>query len=450
MRCDIQIEQVVLGALINDPETYERVADSLRPEYFYDPRHRAIFEAIEDLSRHERAIDLTTVAERLRSRGTLETAGNVVYLVELSKQVISSAHLNDHIAILREKAIARATEQIGAALVKNAQSDQVAIQPCITAAMDQLEDMQHDADEEHAEQIEPMLEQAYKVIEENRQKGNGITGIPSGFTQVDQLLGGWQKSHMIIIGARPAMGKTALALSMIRYMAVEQNIPCAFFSVEMSAMDIMMRLTAMQAQIGGERLLHGRVNEVEMSGIRSAQLVLGRAPIYLMEKGDLNIRKLTAEVKRLVRQHKIQCVLVDYIQLMEDNNGNRNQTRENEVSRISRGMKVLAKKVHIPVIALAQVNRNATFGAEVRPPRLEDLRESGSLEQDADQVCFIHRPEYYKYHNRDDKEPAEGNSKPGLTQFIIAKNRHGPTDTITLRFRHGLALFSNPPEEWRS
>lgn len=449
MRYDLSIEQVVLGALMIDASAYEHVADILPAHYFYDPRHKAIFAAIEDLSRHDRAIDITTVAERLRSRGTLDEAGGVSYLVDIAHRVGSTAHLSDHIAVLREKAVARSIEQIGSALVHNAQDEKVDIEPCIGAAVDQLEDLQHDTELEHAEQISPMLDEAYKVIDENRNKPDGITGIPSGFTEVDKLLGGWQNSHMIIIGARPAMGKTALALSMIRYMAVEKNIPCAFFSVEMSAMDIMMRLTSMQTQIGGERLIHGRLNELDMSSVRSAQLVLGRAPIYLMEKGDLNIRKLSAEVKRLVRQHQIQCVLVDYIQLMEDNNGNRNQTRENEVSRISRGIKVLAKKVHIPIIALAQVNRNATFGAEVRPPRLEDLRESGSLEQDADVVCFIHRPEYYKYHNRDQTTLAEGNSKPGLTEFIIAKNRHGPTATITLQFRHGLAQFGNPPEEWK-
>ena len=379
-----ELEDSVLGALMLEKEAYGSVADLLRPEVFYKDQNRLVYEAIRDLASKDHPIDAMTVCEKMRSLGTLEKAGGVVYIADLTRRVASTAHLRYHAEIIAKKATARDVIALAA----------------------QIEEMGFDETQD-----------------------------------VDEL--GWQTPDLIIIAARPAMGKTAFVLSMAKNMAIDREIPVAIFSLEMSNVQLVNRLIMNVCELEGDKIKTGKMSKEDKKRLNTKINIMKGKPLYLDDTPSLSIFELRSKARKLVREKGIRMIIIDYLQLMNAQ-GSSFGSREQEVSIISRNLKALAKELDIPIIALSQLNRGVESrqGVEGKTPQLSDLRESGAIEQDADMVCFIHRPEYYHLYN-DDKT---GKDLRGLAQIIVAKHRNGATDSIWLRFRGKYAKFQNEDE----
>lgn len=455
LRHNRDVEVAVIGTLLIEPGAYDRVADMLTATCFYDNDTRQVFEAIRRLAEENRPIDMMTVAEQLLAMGTMQQIGGPVFLAEVTRTIASTTHLREHVHILYDHMVARTLATVGNQLYLSATEPAQNVSTLLNTTMEQLENLYMTSVAEHAMHIRPLIDSAIIGIEEAKNRvasgeGAALIGLSSGFPQVDEIIGGWRREYMVILGARPGMGKTAMALTMLHHLAVQDNVPVGFFSIEMSGEDIMRRLLSIDSRVSGTRIMRGTLSDNDMALLYESQQRLDAAPIYIHSEGNLAVSKLERESRAMVRQYGVRCIFIDYIQLMEDPSGNtRNQNRENEVSRISRRVKALAKELQIPIIVLAQVNRNGTMGMEVRPPALSDLRESGALEQDADVVCFIHRPEYYLLQRRHTNEEVALSAHPGETKFIIAKNRNGATDhEVVLRFIPWCTCFTVAPGEW--
>jgi replicative DNA helicase len=442
-----EIEEAVLGALMLEKDAYFQVSEILKPESFYEKTHELIYQAIVDLAVHQRPIDMLTVAEQLRRRGDLDAIGGPFYISQLTEKVASTTHLEYHASIVAQKFLARELIRYTGTVQGKAYDETTDIDDLMQEAEAELFKIAQRNIKNEAVQINPIIKESMDLLQKAASRKEGLSGLRSGFTALDKITSGWQNSDLVIIAARPAMGKTAFVLSMAKNMAVNFDIPVALFSLEMSNVQLVNRLIVNVCEISGDKIKSGQLAPFEWEQLDYKIKELYDAKIYVDDTPSLSIFELRTKARRLVREHDVKCVFIDYLQLMnatDNKQKTRFGSREQEVSTISRSLKGLAKELNIPIIALSQLNRGVENrqGVEGKRPQLADLRESGAIEQDADMVCFIHRPEYYKI-LEDDK----GNSLLGLAEIIVAKHRNGATGGIRLRFKSDYAKFTNLDEE---
>ena len=438
-----ELEDSVLGAIMIEKDAYGSVADLLRPEVFYKDQNRLVYEAIRALASKDLPIDILSVAEKLKNQGTLDQAGGAVYLADLTRRVASTAHLRYHAQIVAQKATARDLIAMAAQIEEKGFDETQDIEELMQEAEAGIFEISQRSQKRDVTQIDPVIEEAFKRMEKASKNDGSISGIPSGFDALDKITSGWQTPDLIIIAARPAMGKTAFVLSMAKNIAVDRKIPVAIFSLEMSNVQLVNRLIMNVCEIEGEKIKTGKMSKEDTKRLNTKINIMKGAPLYMDDTPSLSIFELRSKARKLVREHGIRMIIIDYLQLMNAQ-GSSFGSREQEVSIISRNLKALAKELDIPIIALSQLNRGVESrqGIEGKTPQLSDLRESGAIEQDADMVCFIHRPEYYHLYS-DEKT---GKDLRGLAQIIVAKHRNGATDSIWLRFRGKYAKFQNESE----
>jgi len=434
----IDIEQVVLGAMMLEKEALNDTINIITKDSFYDPRHQFIYGAMHDLFANTMPVDLITVTDRLQKNGELEAAGGVAYIAQLTNRVASSAHIEFHSRIIAEKFIKRELIKVSSEIIRDAYDETIDVFELMNKAESNLFQIAESNMTKQASTMQNIVGQAISEIEKARNNPDGISGTPSGFYELDKITSGWQKSDMIVIAARPGMGKTALVLSMARNTAVDYNMGVAVFSLEMSAVQLVKRLIAGEARIDSEKLRKGNLAEHEFQQLHSRITALSAAPIFIDDTAAISIFDFRAKCRRLKAQHDIQLVIIDYLQLMTAKDGKGSGNREQEISTISRSIKEIAKELNIPIIALAQLSRSVEQRGGDKKPILSDLRESGAIEQDADIVSFIYRPDYYGIVKDDD-----GNSNNGIGEIIIAKHRNGKTDRVRLRFVPEYARFEN-------
>lgn len=440
----LELEEAVLGALMIEQDAYIEVSDILKAESFYDHRHRVIYSAVTSLYISQRPIDILTVTEQLKSTGQLEEAGGAVYIAMLAGKVTSSAHIEYHAQIIAQKAIAREIISYSGELQAKAFDSTTDVSELLQEAEGQLFQITHRNVKKDFSSIDSVLADAMTRIKTAASRAKGMSGLASGFKALDDVTSGWQKSDLIILAARPAMGKTAFALSMAKNIAVNNNTPVAVFSLEMSNVQLVNRLISSVCEIPGHKLRDGRLAPYEWNILDQKVSALQNAPIYLDDTPSLSITEFRSKAFRLKSEHDIQLIIIDYLQLMNAS-GIKFGNRQEEISTISRNLKAIAKELDIPIIALSQLNRSVDSregGYEGKRPQLNDLRESGAIEQDADIVCFIHRPEYYKIY-----EDPQHNDLHGVAEIIIAKHRNGGVGDVRLAFRSELALFDNLGEK---
>ena len=436
----LELEEAVLGALMIEQDAYIEVSDILKAESFYDHRHRVIYSAVTSLYISQRPIDILTVTEQLKSTGQLEEAGGAVYIAMLAGKVTSSAHIEYHAQIIAQKAIAREIISYSGELQAKAFDSTTDVSELLQEAEGQVFQITHRNVKKDFSSIDSVLADAMTRIKTAASRAKGMSGLASGFKALDDVTSGWQKSDLIILAARPAMGKTAFALSMAKNIAVNNNTPVAVFSLEMSNVQLVNRLISSVCEIPGHKLRDGRLAPYEWNILDQKVSALQNAPIYLDDTPSLSITEFRSKAFRLKSEHDIQLIIIDYLQLMNAS-GIKFGNRQEEISTISRNLKAIAKELDIPIIALSQLNRSVDSregGYEGKRPQLNDLRESGAIEQDADIVCFIHRPEYYKIY-----EDPQHNDLHGVAEIIIAKHRNGGVGDVRLAFRSELALFDN-------
>ncbi len=442
-----ELEESVLGALMIEQNAYAVVADLLRPSSFYKDQHRYIYEAIQSLASQEKPIDILTVAESLKRLGKLEAVGGVTFLSDLTRKVASTAHLYFHAQIIAQKATARDLIAMAAHIEGQAYDETQDVEDLMQEAESTIFQISQQNQKRDVTQIDPVISEAFERMRKAAKNEGNISGIPSGFHELDKITSGWQKSDLIIIAARPAMGKTAFVLSMAKNIAVNYKRPVAMFSLEMSNVQLVNRLIMNVCEIEGDKIKTGKFNSDERQRLENKVNDLYGAPIYVDDTPALSVFELRSKARKLVREKKVELIIIDYLQLMNAS-GMTFGSREQEVSIISRNLKALAKELDIPIIALSQLNRSVEqrggTGIDGKKPQLSDLRESGAIEQDADMVCFIHRPEYYRITT----EEKTSKDLRGLGQIIVAKHRNGATDEIWLRFRSKYAKFQNEDEAY--
>lgn len=438
----IDAEKAVLGALMIDKDAFSVVAEMLHPETFYEKRHQKIFEAIRSLNLHDAPVDLITVTNEMEKQGTIDLVEGGVYLVDLTASVVSSAHIEKHAKVLQEKYLARELISFSSNVETKAFDTTVDVHELMQEAEGKLFELSQRNMAQEFTQIDPVIRQATEILQKASANTSRLTGISTGFTKLDDITSGWQNSDLVIIAGRPAMGKTAFALSLAKNIAVDQQIPIGFFSLEMSKVQLVNRLISNVCEVEGKKILNGQLDNAEWERFDKNLARLEGKPIYMDDTPGMSIFELRTKARRMVREKQVKLIMVDYLQLMNAN-GIRFGNRQEEVSTISRSLKGLAKELDVPVLALSQVNRllENREGVEGKRPQLSDLRESGAIEQDADMVIFVHRPEYYHLY-QDEK----GNDMHGKAEIIIAKHRKGKTDTVVLNFEGKYTRFMNPED----
>lgn len=435
---DIDAEKAILGALMLEKDAYSVVSEQLDPSCFYVPRHEMIFRTLEELAREEQPMDLVKVMDRLRMKKQLEEVGGAAYLASLTENIYSTANLMAYVDILYRKSLSRKLIRFSSEVMMQAYDDVTEAEVQMQNAESKLFEISQSNRSTDFKQINELIRPTLKTIEEISKQEGGMSGLPSGYPDIDKMTSGWQNSDLIIIAARPAMGKTAFVVSMAKNMAMDHGVPVALFNLEMSAEQLTKRLLSNVCEIDSNKIKNGELNDEEWSRLNQRISLLEDAPLFIDDTPSLSIFELRTKARRLVRQHGVKLIIIDYLQLMNAS-GMRFGSREQEVSMISRSLKVLAKELEIPIIALSQLNRGVEQrDANSKRPQLSDLRESGAIEQDADIVCFIHRPEYYKI----TEDPMTGESLLGIGEFIIAKHRNGPIGDARLRFTGAYTLFS--------
>lgn len=440
----LEIERVVLGALMIDKDAFSIVSEIIHPETFYEPRHQKIYLAIRTLNMDDKPVDIMTVVEELKHEGTLESVGGAEYILELSSQVASSAHIEYHAHILAQKFLARQLISFASRVETNAFDETLDVDMVMQNAEGELFEISQKNMKQDYTQIDPVIKTAVETIQKASANKGGLTGVPSGYTKLDEKTSGWQPSDLVIIAGRPAMGKTSFALSIAKNIAVDHREPIAFFSLEMSNVQLVQRLISNVCEVPGNKILNGQLTGDEWERLDKNLRQLTGAPIYVDDTPGLSIFELRTKARRLVREKHVKIIMIDYLQLMNAN-GMRFGNRQEEVSTISRSLKGLAKELNIPILALSQLNRTVENreGLEGKRPQLSDLRESGAIEQDADLVLFVHRPEYYRIF-KDEK----GNDLHGKAQIIIAKHRKGGMGDILLDFKGEFTRFQNPEDSY--
>src|SRR6201989_850990 len=426
----IDLEEAVLGALMLEKDALSSVIDILKPEVFYHTSHQKIFEAIRVLFEKTSPVDILTVTAQLRQQGELEMIGGAYYITELTNRVASAANIEYHSRIIIQKFIQRELIRISTEVIQSAYEDTSDVLDLLDKAEKNLFEIAQNNLRRDSRKMDDLMHEALKEIEALKDKKDGLTGVASGFTDLDRMTSGWQKSDLVIIAARPAMGKTAFVLTCARNAAVDFAKPVVVFSLEMSSVQLVNRLISGETQIEQEKIRKGNLEEWEWQQIHSKVGRLEQAPLIIDDTPALNIFEFRAKCRRLKSQHDIQLIIIDYLQLMHGKADGKGGNREQEIGSISRALKSVAKELNVPVIALSQLSR----AVESRPggskkPMLSDLRESGSIEQDADMVLFLYRPAYYGLEQDEDGSPTAG-----VGEVIIAKHRTGETGRVRLKF----------------
>ncbi len=439
----LDLEEAVLGALMIEKDALSAVIDILKPELFYKDSHQKIFLAIQTLFQKSSPVDILTVTAQLRSQGDLEMVGGAYYITELTNRVVSAANIEYHARIISQKYIQRELIRISTDIISTAYEDTVDIFDLLDHAEKNLFDIAQNNLRRDSRKMDDIVRESLISLEQLRDRVDGLTGVPSGFTALDRITSGWQPSDLVIIAARPAMGKTAFVLTCARNAAVQFKKPVVVFSLEMSSVQLVNRLISGEAEILQEKIRKGNLAEWEWEQLHAKIGNLTEAPLFIDDTPALNIFEFRAKCRRLKAQYDIQMIIVDYLQLMQGKSENKGGgNREQEIGSISRALKSVAKELNVPVIALSQLSRQV----ESRPdkkPILSDLRESGSIEQDADMVLFLYRPEYYKL-----TEDEQGRSTVGLGEVIIAKHRNGETGTVSLRFIDKFVKFADLEDDF--
>jgi len=430
----VDIEEAVLGALMLEPEAVADVVDTLVPECFYKESNRKIFSAIISLATRHAPVDIFTVSEELNKTGDLDIVGGTVYLTQLSMKIGAAAHIDYHSKILLQKYIQRELISISYQIQRDSFDDTIPVDDLLDSTQQKIFTLSDRNMKRDTQSIQYVISEAIEELQNNQIKANGLSGIPSGYTSIDRVTLGWQPSDLIIIAARPSMGKTAFVLTMARNMAVDHNVPVAFFSLEMSSLLLAKRLMISETGLEPDKIKGGkRLEDYEWEQLNAKLNKLVKAPLYIDDTPSLSIYEFRSKARRLVSNAGVKMIVIDYLQLMTGPPEFKGM-REQEVSAISRSLKAIAKELNIPIIALSQLSRAVETRGGTKRPQLSDLRESGAIEQDADIVMFIHRPDYYS--------SAEENPELiGLTDIIIAKHRNGEVRDVQMRFRHSEVKF---------
>lgn len=432
-----ELEQAVLGAMMLERNAVNEAIDILRPESFYVDAHQKIFDAIQALFREDKPIDILTVTQELKKRAELDIVGGAFYISQLTNKVASSANVQYHARIISQKHILRELIKISNVTMRDAYDETSDVFDLLDKTEQELYAITSGNLKRNYAAMSDLLGEAMTQIEGAKNSGGGTSGVPTGFVKLDKITAGWQRSDMVIVAARPGMGKTAFVLSMARNIAVEHKKAVAVFSLEMSSTQLVTRLLSSEAGIPSEKLRKGELSDAEFAILHQYMSKLDKAPIFIDDTPGLNIFELRAKCRRLKAQHNVELIVIDYLQLMTSGNDNRGGNREQEISQISRSIKSIAKELDVPIIALSQLSRAVETRGGDKRPQLSDLRESGAIEQDADLVCFLYRPEYYKI-----LEDHYG-STLGIGEVIVAKHRNGALDTVLLRFIPELAKFAD-------
>jgi replicative DNA helicase len=436
----VDLEEAVLGAIMLEKDAVIAVLDILKPESFYKEAHQKMYRAIIDLSTREEPIDILTVTEELKKKELLAEVGGALYITQLTSRIASAAHLEYHARIVAQKYIQRELIRVASEIQNRAYDDSYDVDELLDFSEAQLFEIAEGNIKKETAKLNQLIKEAIFQIEEASKREDALSGVPSGFTKLDRITSGWQRSDLIIIAARPSMGKTAFVLTMARNMAVEHKRAVAMFSLEMSSIQLVNRLIVAETELPSDKVRNGRLEQYEWEQLEYRIKGLIEAPIFIDDTPGISIYEIRAKCRRLKNLYDIQVIIIDYLQLMSgpgDSKGN----REQEVSTISRALKGIAKELNVPIIALSQLNRSVELRGGTRKPQLSDLRESGAIEQDADIVCFIHRPEKYGIDVDDDQ-----NSTKGIAEIIVAKHRNGAIGNISLRFREEFAKFTELEE----
>ena len=437
---ELDFERSVLGALLIEKDAYSLVSDILTPEAFYDPKNQKVYRAIRTLNLAQNPADILTVSEQLRVDGVFEEIGGPAYLSYLTQNIVSASHIEYHARVIAQKATARELIDYSANVQDKAFDPTQDIDELMQEAEGTLFTLSQKKLKKDYQQIDPVINEAFEMLHKAAERTDGMSGIASGFHELDRMTSGWQNSDLVILAARPAMGKTAFALSMAKNIAVDQNIPVAMFSLEMSNVQLINRVIVNTCEITGEKIKSGQLEAYEWAQLDNKIKDLIGKPMYVDDTPSLSVFELRTKARRLVKEHGVKLIMIDYLQLMNASGMNFG-SRQEEVSTISRSLKGLAKELNIPILALSQLNR----GVENRPggentldskrPQLSDL----AIEQDADMVIFIHRPEYYHLYKDEN-----GNDLRGKAVIIIAKHRNGAVGDVLLTFKGQYARFENP------
>ena len=438
----LEVERAVLGALMNDRDAYAVVCEILSPESFYEQRNQLIYSAIRDLSIAEKPVDVLTVTDELERQGSLDKVGGAIYIADLSNKVASSANIEYHARIIAHKFLARQLISFASDIETKAFDGSMDIDDLMQDAEGSLFELSRRNMKKDYTQIDPVISNAVEVIQKAAANKDGLTGVPTGYHKLDNITSGWQASDLVIIAGRPAIGKTSFALSMAKNIAADYKVPMAFFSLEMSNVQLVNRLISNCCEIQGSKILNGQLKPDEWERLDKRLNNLIGSPLYVDDTPGLSVFELRTKARRLVRDHGVKIIMIDYLQLMNAN-GMRFSSRQEEVSTISRSLKQIAKELDIPILALSQLNRGVESreGLEGKRPQLSDLRESGAIEQDADMVLFVHRPEYYHIY-----QDENGRDLHGMAQIIIAKHRKGATGDVLLNFLGEFTRFENPED----
>src|SRR6476620_7516458 len=426
------LEEAVLGAIMLEKSAFDTVVEILKPECFYTDGHQRIYRAMQGLQQKNQPIDILTVVEELKSREELEMVGGPYYVTKLTNMVVSSANIEAHARIILQKFIQRELIRISGEIISDAYEDSTDVFDLLDQAESKIYEVTSTHLRNNYETIDSVLVKTIQRIEDLRHKNEDVSGVPSGFSSLDRVTYGFQNTDLIILAARPSVGKTAFALNLARNAALHPTkpTPVAFFSLEMSAGQLVQRILSAESEIWLEKISRGKMEEHEMKQLYARGIQrLAQAPLFIDDTPALNIFELRAKCRRLKNASKIGMIIIDYLQLMSGTGENRNGNREQEISTISRSLKGLAKELQVPIIALSQLSREVEKRKEGnKMPQLSDLRESGAIEQDADMVMFLYRPEYY-----DITQDEMGDSNRGETHVRIAKHRNGSLETIKLR-----------------
>ena len=434
----VDFEEAVLGALMLEKNAVNDVIDVLSPESFYKDQHQKIYATIHYLFGNSQPIDILTVTQELRNRGELEYVGGAYYISQLTNRIASAANVEHHARIIAQKFIQRELIRISSDTIKAAYDETTDVFDLLDKAESSLFQVAEGNLSKSYEKIDKVMQYAIEEIENAQDHKDGVSGVPTGFTALDRVTSGWQKSDMIVIAARPGMGKTAFVVSMARNAAVQFNQAVAIFSLEMSSVQLVNRLISGETEIPAEKLRKGNLEPHEFQQLHARIGKLSEAPFFIDDTPALSVFEFRAKCRRLKAQHDVQLIIIDYLQLMTGG-GEGKGNREQEISFISRSIKTVAKELEVPIIALSQLSRSVETRGGDKKPMLSDLRESGAIEQDADIVSFIYRPEYYGITT--DEET--GDSLEGIGEFIIAKHRNGSLESVKLKFVGQFAKFEN-------
>lgn len=436
----VEVEQAVLGAMLIEPEAIPRAIEILQPGTFYSDRHNKIYEAIRSLFDRTNPVDIITVTDELKRREELEAIGGAYYVSELTAKVANAANVEYHARIIAEKSLLRQMIETMGNLIGKAYDPGSDAFELLDSAESDIFQISESQLKRAASSMKDVLKETLTRLEGIHGREGGVTGVPSGFTKLDQMTAGWQPSDLVILAARPSMGKTAFALACARNAALHPKTPTgvAIFSLEMSAQQLAQRMLTSEARVDAQAARTGRLRDEDWPRMARAAGRLSEAAIFIDDTPGLSALELRAKCRRLKAEHDIGLVIVDYLQLMHGSTNNKNANREQEIAHISRSLKALAKELDVPVLALSQLSRAVETRGGDKRPQLSDLRESGSIEQDADVVGFIYRAERYGI-----TVDENGNSTEGMAELLIGKQRNGPIGDVRLAFVHQFARFEN-------